>query len=139
MKEYAISVFDCNRYSDELIEVEPEEAEEVFRLIAEDRQCRLPDGEAVVSCYLCQQPIRSSQQVEHHHPIYKSRGGTTTAPTHKECHRQFHSRQGDFKEWGRIGGNLTALTRRWAFNLVNVRKHPAYALDRKFYLAHYAS
>jgi hypothetical protein len=38
MKPYSICVFDFNRYSDEFIEVEPHEMEEVQRLIAEEQQ-----------------------------------------------------------------------------------------------------
>jgi hypothetical protein len=89
-------------------------------------------------CYLCKQAITASQQIEHHHPIYKSRGGTQIAPTHKACHRKHHSKQGDFAAWGRIGGSLTALTRVWSINLKDVNTHPAFALDRGFYLANYA-
>ncbi len=33
-----------------------------------------------MTCYLCQSPITTRQQVEYHHPVYKSRGGTQTAP-----------------------------------------------------------
>ena len=89
-------------------------------------------------CLLCKNPITASQEIEHHHPIYKSEGGTETAPTHKACHRSLHQDNGDFAAWGRIGGSLTALTRVWSINLKNVNTHPAFALDRGFYLAHYA-
>lgn len=87
-----------------------------------------------MTCYLCRQPITTSQKVEYHHPIYKSRGGTETAATHKSCHREHHRSQGDFREWG----SLSAATRVWAFNLKNVRNHPAYEFDRQYYLAMYA-
>jgi hypothetical protein len=90
------------------------------------------------NCYICQKPIVADQKVEYHHPIYKSKGGIETAPTHKACHRNFHSKQGDFKTWGRIGGKLTAITRAWAFNLKHVRNNPAFDTDRKFYLCFYA-
>jgi sterol desaturase/sphingolipid hydroxylase (fatty acid hydroxylase superfamily) len=89
-------------------------------------------------CYLCKQAITTNQQIEHHHPIYKSRGGTETAPTHKACHRKHHSEQGDFKVWGRIGGSLTAITRAWAFNLKGIKDNPAFDTERKFYLSFYA-
>lgn len=89
-------------------------------------------------CCLCKNPITAQQQVEYHHPIYRSRGGTETAPTHKACHRNFHQSNGDFKAWGRIGGSLTALTRAWAFNLKHIRNNPAFDIDRKFYLSFYA-
>ena len=85
-------------------------------------------------CFLCNQPITARQAVELHHPVYKSRGGTTVALTHKACHHAHHSQQGDFREWGR----MSALTRAWAFNLVNVRNHPAYDFDRAYYLMTYA-
>lgn len=86
-----------------------------------------------MTCYLCRMPITATQQVEHHHLRYKSRGGTETAPTHRECHRQHHSSNGDFRDWGR----QSAETRRWAFNLKNVRNHPGYEFDRQYYLALY--
>ena len=87
-----------------------------------------------MTCYLCQKPITASQKVEHHHPIYKSRGGTQTAPTHKRCHRNHHSKKGDFKAWGK----KAASKKRWAFHLLNVRTHPAYESAREFYLMNYA-
>jgi hypothetical protein len=89
-------------------------------------------------CFLCKQAITTDQQVEHHHPIYKSEGGTQTAPTHKACHRNFHQSQGDFVAWGKLGGSLSALTRVWSINLKHVNRHPAFAMDRAFYIANYA-
>jgi hypothetical protein len=85
-------------------------------------------------CYFCQAPITEGEEIEYHHPIYKSRGGEETRPAHKACHRSHHSQSGDFAEWGR----LSSLTRRWAFNLKNVKDNPAFDFDRAFYLAHYA-
>ena len=85
-------------------------------------------------CYLCHKPITARQKVEQHHPIYKSKGGTYTAPTHKRCHRNHHSKQGDFKAWGK----KAASKKRWAFHLLNVRTHPAYDSAREFYLMNYA-
>ena len=87
-----------------------------------------------MNCFLCSQPITAQDEVEHHHPIYKSRGGRQTAPTHKRCHRAHHSKQGDFRAWGK----MSAVTRAWAFNLANVRNHPAYDFDRAYYLMNYA-
>ena len=87
-----------------------------------------------MTCYLCTKPITSRQKVDYHHPVYKSKGGTETAPTHRRCHRDHHSKQGDFKEWGK----QAASTNRWAFNLLNVRTHPAYDSARQFYLTNYA-
>jgi hypothetical protein len=89
-------------------------------------------------CHLCKQPITKDQQVEYHHPIYRSEGGSATAPTHKACHRKHHSDQGDFIAWGRIGGRLSSVTRVWSVNLKNVSTHPAFALDRAFYRLAYA-
>ena len=86
------------------------------------------------TCYLCNLPINPQDEVEYHHPIYKSRGGLETFPTHKRCHRAHHSNKGDFRSWGQ----MSALTRAWAFNLLNVRNHPAYDFDRAYYLMHYA-
>ena len=91
-----------------------------------------------MNCYLCKVKINKNHQIEYHHPIYKSRGGVETLPCHKECHRNYHSEQGDFAAWGRKGGSLTALTRVWSVNLKNVNTHPAFAMDRAFYRANYA-
>lgn len=83
-------------------------------------------------CYFCKLEITQDQSINLHHPIYKSRGGTEVVPTHEQCHRSHHSE--DFREWGK----LSALTRAWAFNLKNVRNHPAYDVDRAYYLMMYA-
>jgi hypothetical protein len=83
-----------------------------------------------MTCDLCCEEIRNRQKVEYHHPVYKSKGGTQTAPTHKRCHRKHHQQQGDFCEWGR----KSAQSMRWAWNLKNVRTHPAYAEHRWAYL-----
>jgi hypothetical protein len=87
-----------------------------------------------MKCFFCSLPILSGDEVNHHHVVYKSRGGTETAPSHKACHRAHHQNQGDFITWGK----LSALTRAWAFNLRNVRSHPAYDFDRAYYLMNYA-
>jgi len=87
-----------------------------------------------MKCFLCSQPITPQDEIEYHHPIYKSRGGKQTAPTHKQCHRSHHSQQGDFRAWGK----MSAITRAWTFNLANVRNHPAYEFDRAYYLMNYA-
>jgi hypothetical protein len=88
-----------------------------------------------MTCYLCTQPISTRQKVEYHHPQYKSSGGTQTAPCHRRCHRNHHSKQGDFKAWGKKG----ASSKRWVFNLNNVRTHPDYAEARWSYLMNYAN
>jgi hypothetical protein len=41
---------------------------------------RYLSGDSNMKCYLCQQPITSQDEIEYHHPIYKSRGGVTTFP-----------------------------------------------------------
>lgn len=87
-----------------------------------------------MTCHTCEKPITERQKVEYHHPIYKSSGGTQTAPTHKRCHRNYHQRKGDFRVWGR----KSSQTMRWAFNLLNVRSHPSYEDHRWFYLTNYA-
>jgi hypothetical protein len=86
-------------------------------------------GDSNMICYLCHQLITAQDEVE-----YQSRGGIETSPTHKECHRNHHSSKGDFKAWGK----MSAITRAWSFNLLNVRNHPAYDFDRAYYLMHYA-
>jgi len=85
-------------------------------------------------CYFCQTEIQPDQPINLHHPLYKSQGGSEVEPAHEKCHVEFHSRQGDFKQWGK----LSAETRRWAFNLKNVRTNPAFDFDRAYYLMLYA-
>jgi hypothetical protein len=88
-----------------------------------------------MTCYLCQKAINAKQRIEFHHPVYKSRGGTKTAPTHKQCHREHHSKQGDFSQLGK----KAAAKKRWAFHLNNVKTHPRYDEARNFYLMNFAS
>jgi hypothetical protein len=85
-------------------------------------------------CFFCNRSIEPDQSINLHHPVYRSRGGVETVPVHEVCHVEYHSRNGDFKAWGR----LSAATRAWAFNLKNVRQHPAYEFDRQYYLMLYA-
>lgn len=89
------------------------------------------------ACYFCEQPVEPGD-VNMHHPVYKSKGGREAEPAHRDCHVEHPSREGDFRSWGREGGNLSSLTRRWALNLKHVRTHPAYDFDRSYYLACYA-
>jgi hypothetical protein len=91
-----------------------------------------------MTCALCSQPIAMGDALNMHHPIYRSNGGTDTQPTHKACHVALHSLRNDFAEWGRIGGKISAASKRWAFNLKNVRTHPAYEGHRLSYLMTYA-
>jgi hypothetical protein len=87
-----------------------------------------------MKCFLCSQPITANQEIEYHHPIYKSNGGKEVFPCHKSCHRNHHSSKGDFKEWGK----LSSLTRAWSFNLKHVKDNPLYNFDRAYYLMNYA-
>jgi hypothetical protein len=91
-----------------------------------------------LTCHICDRRIGPGDEVEYHHPVYRSAGGVEMRPTHKACHRRLHSERGDFAAFGRLGGLLTAQTRVWAFNLKNVRNHPAYEFDRNYYLMLYA-
>lgn len=91
-----------------------------------------------MTCGLCNTSIKDSEKVNAHHPVYRSNGGTETIPTHERCHRELHSKRGDFRAWGRQGGRASAVTKRWAVNLKNVRDHPAYEISRSFYTALYS-
>jgi hypothetical protein len=86
-------------------------------------------------CYFCSKQIEPDHLMNLHHPTYKSNGGTQVEPAHETCHVEYHSRQGDFRAWGR----LSAATRRWAFNLKNVKDNPAFEFDRQYYRMFYAS
>ena len=92
-----------------------------------------------MTCHLCSKAIKPGDEINHHHsPVYCSQGGVETEPTHRECHVAFHSARGDFREFGRIGGQISALSKRWSFNLKNVRTDPAHDYNRAFYTAYYA-
>ena len=86
-------------------------------------------------CYFCNLEITQDQSINLHHPTYKSNGGTHVEPAHERCHVEYHSRQGDFQRWGK----QSAATRRWAFNLKNVKDNPAYDFDRAYYLMLYGN
>ncbi len=92
-----------------------------------------------MTCALCSGAIQPGDEINLHHPTPRSEGGTLTQPTHRDCHVAHHSTRGDFREWGRQGGQKAALTMRWAFNLLNVRKHPAYQPHRDYYLMNYTN
>jgi hypothetical protein len=92
------------------------------------------DPDPLLVCYFCNREIEQDQPINLHHPIYKSNGGTHVEPAHERCHVEYHSRKGDYREFGR----RSALTRAWAFNLKGVRDHPAYEFDRSYYLMLYA-
>jgi hypothetical protein len=101
----------------------------------QDREASEANEYEPLFCYFCKQEITQDQPINLHHPTYKSNGGTQVEPAHEKCHVEFHSRKGDFRAWGK----LSAETRAWAFNLKNVRNHPAYEFDRAYYLMFYAS
>ncbi len=88
-----------------------------------------------LSCYFCNREIKPDQTINLHHPTYLSNGGTHVEPAHERCHVEYHSRQGDYRNWGK----RSAETRRWAFNLKGVKDHPAYEFDRAYYLMLYAN
>ena len=92
------------------------------------------NGYEPLICYFCKTEIKQDHPINLHHPTYKSDGGTHVEPAHETCHVEYHSKQGDFQRWGK----QSAVTRRWAFNLKNVRTNPAYDFDRQYYLALYA-
>ena len=100
----------------------------------EASEANASDNEPLPLCYFCTKSIEPDQTINLHHPVYKSKGGTDVEPAHETCHVEYHSRQGDFREWGK----LSSLTRAWAFNLKNVRNNPAYDFDRAYYLMMYA-
>ena len=127
MREYTHSVSDLKT----LI------GEQTFQGYAQQQQ----DTEALEAyesdplfCYFCKLEITQDQPINLHHTVYKSKGGTEVKPAHEKCHVEYHSRHGDFRGWGKI----SSLTRAWAFNLKNVRNHPAYDFDRAYYLMMYA-
>ncbi len=91
-----------------------------------------------MTCALWGDAIRGDDVVNLHHPLPRSGGGTFTQPTHRDCHVSHHSTNGDFASWGREGGLQSALTRRWAFNLRNVKDDPLYDTARQFNSAFYA-
>jgi hypothetical protein len=90
-----------------------------------------------MTCHFCGRCINQAE-LNYHHLIPRSQGGEVTVPTHKSCHITHHSTSGHFRHWGRVGGQISALSRQWAFTLKNVRDNPAYEMDRQFYLLYYA-
>jgi hypothetical protein len=130
MKEYTHEASDIKTLVGQQIYagyLQQEQDRELAEASAEDNE--------LLTCYFCKLEIKQDQQVNLHHPTYKSNGGTQVEPAHEKCHVEFHSRKGDFRKWGK----LSSLTRAWAFNLKNVRNHPAYEFDRAYYQMFYAS
>jgi len=101
----------------------------------QDREAAEVNESEPLICYFCKTEIRPDEPINLHHPTYKSMGGTHVEPAHEKCHIEFHSRQGDFREFGK----RSAMTRAWAWNLKNVRTHPAFEFDRAYYRMFYAS
>jgi len=91
-----------------------------------------------MNCFICTQPIQTGDVVNNHHVTYRSNGGTETQPTHEACHIALHTARGDFRRWSQVGGQISALSKQWAFNLLNVRTHKAYEINRAFNRAMYA-
>jgi len=91
-----------------------------------------------MTCAICFELILPGQPTNDHHEVYKCRGGKATTTVHKECHVALHSSRGDFREWGKIGGQISALDKHWAFTLKNVKDNPLYEQARAFNRAMYA-
>jgi hypothetical protein len=100
----------------------------------QDREAVEANEYEPLTCYFCKAEIKPDEALNLHHPHYRSEGGTHVEPAHERCHVEFHSRKGDFRTWGL----RSAETRRWAFNLKNVKDNPAYDFDRAYYLMLYA-
>lgn len=77
------------------------------------------------TCDKCRKPIQKGQ-LQWHHPIPQSEGGTETVPVCRPCHTHHHSANGDFARWGRIGGLRTAALGVWAHHLRRVKTHAKY-------------
>jgi hypothetical protein len=91
-----------------------------------------------MTCYFCRAAILPDDEINYHHPVLRSQGGTRVEPSHKACHVAHHSNSNEFREWGREGGQLSAMTKRWAFYLRGVKDNPLYEDARQFYRAFYA-
>ena len=50
-------------------------------------------------CFLCGYMIGCDEEGEEHHPGRK-RFPDWTVPVHADCHRAYHSRNGDYRRWG---------------------------------------
>lgn len=106
-----------------------------YEQLEQDREATEVNELDPLVCYFCKLEITQDQSINLHHPTYKSNGGTQVEPAHETCHVEYHSRQGDFKRWGKQSSE----TRRWAFNLKNVKDNPAYDFDRAYYLMFYGN
>jgi|GEM_PF-2311476 len=98
---------------------------EIIKLCPPDQEAR-PTGddkgqEKGAHCHFCRKPV-CRRDLNQHHVIPKSEGGTETAPAHRKCHVKHHSRQNDYQRWGRMGGLKTASLMIWIFNLKRGRR-----------------
>jgi hypothetical protein len=130
MREYTAPLSDIKSLIGDSIHTGHTHQEQVQELL----EAHASDNDPLPLCYFCTNAIEPNQSINLHHPTYKSNGGTQVEPARESCHVEFHSRQGDFRQWGK----LSSLTRAWAFNLKNVKDHPAYEFDRAYYLMLYA-
>ncbi|MCJ2181194.1 HNH endonuclease [Novosphingobium sp. 1949] len=64
---------------------------------------------AQIPCWLCGRAL--GRRIEWHHPVPKSRGGRTTEPVHRICHRTLHASFAN-AELARIGGDVARLRER---------------------------
>lgn len=93
-----------------------------------------------MTCYFCNRPMDATADMinRHHFDKLRSEGGTETAPAHEQCHVEYHSRNGHFREWGRRGGRISAVDKHWAFHLKGVKDDPLYDQARQFNRMYYA-
>jgi hypothetical protein len=77
-----------------------------------------------MTCAICEKHVAKGEATNEHHPIYQSNGGTEAVTVHKRCHVLLHSNRGDFREWGRKGGLVTASKGYWIFNLKDGKRPP---------------
>lgn len=60
--------------------------------------------------------------IDYHHTVPRSEGGTETIALCHACHVKHHSSKGDFKRWGKRGGQKTAQNPlNWLKNLKQFR------------------
>jgi len=91
-----------------------------------------------MTCYGCQRAISPRTEINNHHIVYRSQGGTETAEMHKRCHVRLHKERNDFAEWGRVGGRISSIDGHWAFYLKHVADNPAYDHIRADYIRQYS-
>lgn len=63
-----------------------------------------------------------TSRLDFHHEPPRCEGGTRTVPLCRDCHVARHSERGDWKRWGRKGGQRTAANpENWMRNLKQYR------------------